>query len=97
MRLDFVGELIREMASQVLGYVCEGLGRRVVSFVTVGFVRPAQIRDENLSYPWYGLARGSDGKLVLSDTFAGFVGLPVLLVLLAVLIWVINALRQSGV
>src|SRR5215469_17004102 len=88
---------LRVPRNRVRFNVCEGLGHRVVCFVTVGFVRPAQIRDENLSYPWYGLAPGSDGKLVLSDTFAGFVGLPVLLVLLAVLIWVINALRQSGV
>ena len=94
MKVYFFGQLIGEIAGQVLGYVCYGLGRRTVSFATAGFVRPAEIRDENLSFPWYGLTRGRDGRVVVSDTFAIVVGVAVLLVLIVVLVWVLNALRQ---
>ncbi len=70
MKVHFFGELIGEVAGQVFGYVCYGLGRRVVSVLTVGFVRPAEVGDENLYFPWYGVTRGRDGKVVLSDTAA---------------------------
>ncbi len=96
MKVHFFGELIGEVAGQVFGYVCYGLGRRVVSVLTVGFVRPAEVGDENLYFPWYGVTRGRDGKVVLSDTSTIFVGLATLLVLIAVLVWVLNVLRQPS-
>jgi len=96
VKVHFFGELIGEVAGQVFGYVCYGLGRRVVSVLTVGFVRPAEVGDENLYFPWYGVTRGRDGKVVLSDTAAIFVGLATLLVLIAVLVWVLNVLRQPS-
>jgi len=96
VKVNFFGELIGEVAGQVFGYVCYGLGRRVVSVLTVGFVRPAEVGDGNLYFPWYGVTRGRDGKVVLSDTSAIFVGLATLLVLLAVFVWVLNVLRQPS-
>jgi hypothetical protein len=96
VKVHFFGELIGEVAGQVFGYVCYGLGRRVVSVLTVGFVRPAEVGDENLYFPWYGVTRGRDGKVVLSDTSTIFVGLATLLVLIAVLVWVLNVLRQPS-
>jgi len=96
LKVYFFGEVIGEILSLVSYFVCYGLGRRAVSFLSGGFVRPAEIRDESLRFPWYGLTRGRDGTLVLSDTFAFYVGLLVFFVLIAVFVWVLNALRQPG-
>ena len=94
MKVYFFGEVVGEILGQVCGYVCYGLGRRVVPFLTAGVVRPAEARDEKLTFPWYGLARGRDGKAVLSDAVTIFAGLAMLLILVAALIWVLNASRQ---
>ena len=96
MKVYFFGEVIGEIVGQVCGYVCYGLGRRVVPFLTAGLVRAAEFRDERLTFPWYGLARGRDGKAVLSDAFTILVGLATLLILVAALVWVLNASRQPG-
>ncbi len=96
MKVYFFGEVVGEILGQVCGYVCYGFGRRVVPFLTAGAVRPAEARDEKLAFPWYGLARGRDGKAVLSDAFIIFAGLAALLVLVAAVIWALNASRQLG-
>jgi len=54
----FTSHGVGEILGQVCGYVCYGLGRRVVPFLTAGLVRAAEARDEKLAFPWYGLARG---------------------------------------
>jgi hypothetical protein len=59
-----------------------GLGRLVVPFLTAGLVRTAEVRDKELTFAWYGLARGRDGRAVLSDAFTIFVGLAMFLLLL---------------
>jgi hypothetical protein len=96
LKVYFFGEVVGEILGQVFGYVCYGFGRQVVPFLTAGLVRPAEARDEKLTFPWYGLARGRDGKAVLSDAFTILVGLAMLLILVAALVWVLNASRQPG-
>jgi hypothetical protein len=43
-----------------------------------------------------GLARGPDGKPVLSDTLAGLVGFVVLVIVAVVVVWVLNAARRRA-
>ena len=91
MKVYSLGELVGEFLWLVFGYVCYGFGGLVVPFLTMGFARAAAARDQELTFSWCGLARGRDGKTVLSTTLTAFVGLTVLLILVAALVWVLNA------
>ncbi len=49
-------------------------GWMVFSVLTLGRVRWQGAGDRSLKFPWYGLARGTHGQLVLEDSVAQLVG-----------------------
>jgi len=93
VKLYFLGELVGEFLWQVFGYASYGVGRLVVPVMTAGWARPAEVRDEKLMFSW-GVARGRDGKAVLSDWLTMIAGLAAFIVVIAAVTWVLNASRQ---
>ena len=94
MKVYFLGDVFGEALWWVFGCLCYALGGRAVLYMTAGRVRPEEeARDGALAFPWYGLARGRDGKRVLSSAFTSLIGLATLLLLLGVVVFVLNALR----
>jgi hypothetical protein len=73
----------------LLEIVCYGLGKIIVPIVTLGRAR-SQGESEIISFPWYGIARSSDGRLVVAPVWTAFCGFVVLflsLVTLAAGLW----------
>jgi len=94
LKVYFLGDVVGEVLWWVFGYLCYVLGRRALQCVTLGRVRPEEeARDGTLAFPWYGLARGRDGKRVLSSGFTSLMGLATLVVLIAVFVFALNVLR----
>ena len=94
LKVYFLGDVFGEVLWWVFGYLCYALGGRALLCVTAGRVRPEEeARDGALAFPWYGLARGRDGKRVLSSTFTSLIGLATVLVLVGVFVFALNALR----
>ena len=54
-------------------------GWMVFSLLTLGQVRWQGPGDQNLKFPWHGLARGTHGRLVLEDQMARLVGILIFL------------------
>lgn len=54
-------------------FVFYGIGRLLVTVVTLGFVRGEGV-DETLEFPWYGFTRDAGGKPVASSGFCGLIG-----------------------
>jgi len=60
----------------------------------MGRVRPEDdVRDSTLAFPWYGLARGRDGRRVLSGGFTNLTGRATLIALISVFVIALNDLR----
>lgn len=95
MKLYSVGGVVGGLLVEVYQVACYGIGRRAVSLLTGSQVRTEE-EDEGLAFAWYGVARGRDGKLVLSESLAGIVGFTVLVIAAVVVVWVLNVARQPG-
>jgi len=93
LKIYFLGDVLGEVAWWVFGCLCYALGRRALLVVTVGRVRSEEARDGTLAFPWYGLARGRDGRRVLSSAFTSLVGLATLVVLIVIFVLALYALR----
>jgi hypothetical protein len=94
LRIYFLGDVLGEAAGWVFGYLCYALGRRALLVVTVGRVRPEEARNGTIAFPWYGLARGRDGRRVLSSAFTSLVGLATFVLIIVVFVLALNALRS---
>jgi hypothetical protein len=62
-------------------------GRAILPLLTLGTLR-AERSSDFLSFPWYGVTRGSDGKFVASADATAVLGF-VIAVLTAFLGWII--------
>ncbi len=83
MSLSSVSDVLVARLLRALFY---GIGRVVLPVVTLGRARTASLRDvnDNLSFPWHGIAKSRDGKYVLSPAATsefGFLCLGLLIVL----------------
>jgi hypothetical protein len=70
LKLYFVGEAILEFLVEIL---CYGVGKVIVPVITFNRAR-SQGESEIISFPWYGVGRGSDGRSVLSPGLTGLLG-----------------------
>lgn len=95
MKLYTVSGVVGEVFVQLCEVVCYPIGKTVVSWVTLRSARTEE-PDEHLTFPWYGVSRGRDGKAVVSERATEFVGLGVLIMGAVVVVWFINAARQAG-
>ena len=79
MKLYFIGEAVLEFVFEV---VCYGIGKIIIPVISIDRARS---HDENeiVPFPWYGIARGHDGRFVVSPGLTGFCGMVALLFLLA--------------
>ena len=58
-----LGEIVFEFLFLIVGY---GLGEIIIPILTLNRAR-SQSESKIISLPWYGIARGSDGRFVLSE------------------------------
>lgn len=54
-------------------FVFYGIGRLLVTIVTIGFVRGEGV-DETLEFPWYSFTKDANGKAVASSGFCELLG-----------------------
>ena len=94
MKLYAVGGVVGEVFVQLCEVVCYPIGKTIVPWVTLWCARTEE-PDEHLTFAWYGVARGRDGKTVLSERATEFVGLAVLIMVAVVVVWIFNTARQS--
>jgi len=94
LKVCFLGDVVSEVLWWVFGYLCYALGRRALLCVTMGRVRADDLRDGPLAFPWYGLARGRDGRRVLSAGVTSLLGLATFIVLMGVVLMALNVLRS---
>ena len=57
----------------LLKFVFYGIGRLIITMVTLGWVRGEGI-NETLEFPWYGFTRDADGKPVASSGCCALTG-----------------------
>jgi hypothetical protein len=82
VKLYFIGDVVLEFLFEI---VCYRIGKVIIPIVTFDRAR-SQGESEIISFPWHGIATGSDGKFVLSPGLTGCCGIAVLLLLLFVLV-----------
>ncbi len=58
----------------LLTVVFYGVGRVIVSIVSLGFVRGEGWHDDKLTFPWYCLTKDANGKPVVSNGFCRLIG-----------------------
>jgi hypothetical protein len=62
VKLHFIGGFVVEFLVEI---VCYGLGKVIIPIVTLGRAR-SQGEIEIILFPWYGIARSSDGRFVVA-------------------------------
>jgi hypothetical protein len=82
VKLYFIGDTVLEFLFEI---VCYGIGKVIIPIVTLDRAR-SQGESEIVSFPWHGIARGSDGRFVLFPGLTGFCGIVVLVSLLFALV-----------
>lgn len=83
MTVYFFGVVVVEFLFEI---VCYGAGKVLVPVITFGRVR-TQGDHEDISFRWHGIARGTDGKIVLSAETTSLCGLAILLLVFGLVIY----------
>jgi hypothetical protein len=50
------------------------IGYALVNILSFGQIRPQGVQDAKLKFPWHGVTRAPDGKLVVESNMASLVG-----------------------